>query len=197
MTRVLLACLFSLVSAVAMAAEIEFLNVDRDGKQLKVDSVMLINAPRPLVFAALSDYASFSELSDRYKQSRFIEPAADGTPRIYTEVEGCVWFFCRTVERYARLELTPDENIIATVEPENSDFKSGREQWLLEEVPGGTRVTYTHTMQPDFWIPPLLGVWAIRRALESDAMSAANRIEALALQQEQSAAGSALLAEPL
>ena len=166
-----------------MAADIELLNVEKDGKVLQVDSVMVINAPQALVFAALADYEAFSELSDRYKQSRFIDPAADGTPRIYTQVEGCVWFFCRTVERYARLELTPDEKIVAIVEPEQSDFFSGREQWSLEEAAGGTRVTYTHRMQPAFWIPPLLGVWAIRKALEQDALSAAKRIEALALQQ--------------
>ena len=92
-------------------------------------------------------------------------------------------FFCRAVERYSRLELMPDEKIVATVEPEQSNLVSGREQWVLEEVSAGTRVTYTHTMQPDFWIPPLLGVWAIRKALENDALSAAKRIEALALEQ--------------
>jgi len=196
MIRILLACLLTLPSAAIVAAEIEYLNVDRDGKILHVDSVLLINAPRALVFAALSDYSAFAELSDRYKQSRFIEPAADGTPRIYTEIEGCVWFFCRTVERYARLELTPDEKIVAIVEPEQSDLISGREQWLLEEVPTGTRVTYTHSMQPDFWLPPLLGIWAIRHALEKDALSAANNIEARALGQDQGIESDSFVTEP-
>jgi hypothetical protein len=82
------------------------------------------------------------------------------------------------------------------VEPEQSDFKAGREQWLLEDDPVGTRVSYTHTMQPDFWIPPLLGVWGIRRALEADALSAANRIEALALRQKQGAQNSRVAPEP-
>jgi hypothetical protein len=196
MIRILIACSVVMLSAFAMAAEIELLNVDRDGKILQVDSVLVIDAPRDLVFAALSDYDAFSGLSERYKQSRFIDPAADGTPRVYTAVEGCVWFFCRTVERYARLELTPDEKIVATVEPEQSDFKAGLEQWLLEDDPAGTRVSYTHTMQPDFWIPPLLGVWGIRRALEADALSAANRIEALALRQKQGAQNSRVAPEP-
>ena len=183
MIRTLLTCLFIFPGAIAVASELELLNVEKRGKILQVDSVLVVDAPRALVFAALSDYAAFSKLSDRYKQSRFIEPAEDGTPRIYTEVEGCVLFFCRTVERYARLELMPDEKIVATVEPEQSNLVSGREQWVLEEVSAGTRVTYNHTMQPDFWIPPLLGVWAIRKALENDALSAAKRIEALALEQ--------------
>ena len=184
MIRVLLLSGAAFLATVAAAADIELLTVERDGKTLKVDSILLIDAPRELVFNALTDYDAFAKLSERYKQSRFIEPAADGTPRIFTEVEGCIWFFCRTVERYARLELFPENKIIATVEPEQSDVKSGREQWLLEDSGAGTRITYAHTMQPDFWVPPVVGVWAMRRALEQDALTAAAKIEALALGQE-------------
>jgi hypothetical protein len=142
---------------------------------------MVIAAPRPVVFASLSDYDKFAELSTRYKQSRFVEPAADGTLRVYTEVEGCVLFFCRTVKRYAQLSLYPTAMMIAIVEPEQSDIEYGREQWLLQAVPGGTRVLYSHEMDPDFWVPPVIGVWAIRRTLSADALTAAQRIEDIAL----------------
>jgi len=163
------------------AAGIELLTVERNGGRIDVEATMLIAAPPALVFQALSDYDRFDELSTRYQQSRFLEPAADGTARIFTEVEGCVWFFCRSVKRTARLELHPDERIVALVEPDGSDLSYGREEWVLTEMEGGTRVDYTHAMDPDFWVPPLIGVWAIRKSLENDALSAAQRIEALAL----------------
>ncbi len=181
MIRCLLLALVVLLVTVAVAADIELLTVERDGKTLQVDSILLIDAPRELVFAVLADYDAFAELSGRYKQSRFVEPATDGALRIYTEVEGCVWFFCRSVERYSRLELITNTKIVAVVEPEHSDFESGQEEWLLEDAAEGTRITYTHTMQPKFWIPPLVGVWAIRRTLEKDALSAAQKIEEYAL----------------
>ncbi len=177
-----LAALCALAAGTAAAAEIEQLMVERNGGRIEVASVMRIEAPQALVFGALADYEHFAELSSRYKQSRFIEPAADGTPRIYTELEGCVWFFCRTIRRNSRLELFPDERIVATVEPDGSDLAYGREEWLLAATDGpATRVTYTHAMEPDFWIPPVIGIWAIRKALESDALKAAGRIEDLAL----------------
>ena len=179
--RFRLLALGALAAGTAAAAEIEQLTVERNGGRIEVLSVMLIEAPQALVFGALADYEQFPELSSRYKQSRFIEPAADGTPRIYTELEGCVWFFCRTIRRNSRLELFPDERIVATVEPEGSDLAFGREEWRLAADGGATRVTYTHEMEPDFWIPPVIGIWAIRRALESDALKAAGRIEDIAL----------------
>jgi len=158
------------------------LQVERNHGRIDVASVLLLAAPRPLVYQALSDYDRFAELSRRYKQSNFVEPAADGVPRVYTEIEGCVWFFCRNVKRISRLELTPDEEIIAIAEPEFSDVNYGREQWQLLEDGAGTRVVYTHSMEFDFWVPPVIGVWAIKRALNADAQSAAERIEELALE---------------
>ena len=140
----------------------------------------MIAAPTLLVFQALTDYEHFSDLSSRYIESRFIDPAPNGQLRIYTQVEGCVWFFCRTVSRYAQLELNPDIHITATVEPEESDVSYGVEVWELEAVQGGTQVSYRHDMEPKFWVPPVVGLWAIRRALNKDALSAAERIEALA-----------------
>lgn len=36
-------------------------------------------------------------------------------------------------------------------------------------------------MEPDFWVPPLIGPWIIKRTLKVDGMDAIGRIEALAL----------------
>jgi hypothetical protein len=120
------------------------------------------------------------EFSTRHKESRFIEPADDGTPRIYTKVRGCVWFFCRTVERYARLSLQPETLITATVEPEYSDMDYGVETWELEALGAQTRVLYHHEADPKFWVPPIIGIWAMRRVMNKDALSAAQGIEKMA-----------------
>ena len=156
------------------------LEVERDGDRVQIDSRMFIAAPREAVFNALADYERFAELSSRYLESRFLEPDDDGTPRIYTKVEGCVLFFCRTIQRYARLELAPETVIEALVDAELSDLKFGYERWELGDFPGGTMVIYRHEMEPDFWVPPVIGVWAIKRILNRDALKAASRIERMA-----------------
>jgi hypothetical protein len=163
-----------------ISAEIEELTVIRRGARYEISSVMLIEAPQALVFEALTDYDQFAALSERYKQSRFEPPARDGSPRIFTQVVGCIWFFCRSIQRYARLDLMPTEEIVAVVEPENSDLRFGLEKWQLLALSHRTRVIYTHTLEPDFWIPPVVGEWALRRLLAKDAVAAAQRIEILA-----------------
>ena len=168
----------------ARAAHIETLTVQRDHELINVVASMVIDAPRPFVFQALSDYDHFSEMSDSFVESRFIEPAADGTPRIYTRIEGCIWFFCRTIERYARLELQPVTRIVSIVEPGASDANYAREEWVLEDLGVSTRVYYRHDLQPNFWVPPGIGVWAIRSALSRTTLKAASRIELMAVRNQ-------------
>jgi hypothetical protein len=48
------------------------------------------------------------------------------------------------------------------------------------EENGGTRVRYTLLVEPDFWIPPGIGPYMIKRKLKSDGSEALGRIEALA-----------------
>lgn len=169
----------------AVGAEVVSLQVERTGPRLEVHSEMLIDAPQAWVFSALTNYERFAELSSRYRESRFEAPGADGTARVYTRMEGCVLFYCKTIERYSRLETEPEHAIRAVVEPERSDFEYGLETWALSTVTTSegprTRVYYEHRFDPRFWVPPVLGVWAMRRALEKDALKAATRIERLAL----------------
>lgn len=168
----------------ARAANIETLTVQRDHKLINVVASMVIEAPRPFVYQALSDYDHFSEMSDSFVESRFIEPAPDGTPRIYTKIEGCIWFFCRTINRTARLELDPVIRIVATVEPELSDAKYAREEWVFEDLGAATRIYYRHDLQPDFWVPPGIGVWAISNVLSRTTLKAAQRIEKMAIRNQ-------------
>lgn len=175
----------ALASLPLQAAHIEMLTVTRDHKLINVVASMIIDAPRPFVYQALSDYDNFSEMSDSFVESRFIEPAPDGTPRIFTKIEGCIWFFCKTINRTARLELEPVTHIIATVEPEFSDAKYAREEWVLEDLGASTRIYYRHDLQPDFWVPPGLGVWAIKAALSRTTLKAAARIEKMAIAKQQ------------
>ncbi len=68
--------------------------------------------------------------------------------------------------------------------PEHSDLKFGFARWDLESQEGGTRVVYDMKMKPDFWIPPLIGSYLLKRSLTKAGGKAAQRVEDLALGKE-------------
>jgi hypothetical protein len=173
-----------------MAAEVKWLKVKRKDGRIDIHSEVAIDAPQPEVYDALLDYDQLAELSEAFTESGYIEPAADGAPRVYTKIEGCIWFFCRTVERYARLELQPKWQITAIAEPELSDADLSIESWTLRADGDSTLIDYSLELEPGFWVPPLIGIWVIKGTIKRSAKETATRIEALAKANlEQNAAG--------
>lgn len=163
----------------APAAEIREVTVERAGKRYIMRSETWFDAPREGVFDVLTDYARFHRISSVYDETRFEEPAADGTPRVYTRVKGCVLFFCQSMARTELLETDGLGNIKTTTEP-GSDFRYAVATWDLSEQDGGTRVFYVIEMEPAFWVPPVIGPFVMKRQLIKGGRDAVARIEVLA-----------------
>jgi len=172
--------LLLLLACQTMAAEVKWVEVQRKGGRVDVHSQLVIDAPLAEVYAALLQYDQFAEMGETFAESRYVEPAADGAPRIYTRTEGCIWFFCKTIERYARLEVKPQQKILAIAEPELSDAALSIESWTLSADGDSTIIDYRHEIETGFWVPPLLGALIINRSVERGTQKAAGRIENLA-----------------
>ena len=167
-------------TATVLSATIRTIEVTHDHGVYRLVSDAYIDAPREAIFEVLTDYERFGRISSAYKDYGFLEPAADGVPIIYTTMEGCVLFFCVSMRRVERLETSVPGFIRTDTLPEQSDFKSSVSEWTLTSEADGTKMTYSLMMEPDFWIPPLIGPWLLQQRLERGGNGAVNRIERLA-----------------
>lgn len=166
--------------AKVLPATIQTIEIEHDDGIYRLVSTAFLAAPQEAVFDVLTDYERFGRISSTYTDYGFLEPAADGTPIIYTTMEGCVLFFCVTMRRVERMEVDAPSSIRTDALPEQSDFKLSISEWTLEPEADGTKMIYRLTMEPDFWIPPLIGPWALKQRLERGGRGAVNRIERLA-----------------
>lgn len=170
-------------SASVSSAVIRSLEVERHSGRYELVADTHLAAPAEAIYEVLMDYEDgrFGRISSVYKESDYLEPAVDGTPLVYTLMEGCVMFFCKSMRRVERLEAERPHFIRTTALPEQSDFKYSRSEWELESVEGGgTSVKYRLIMEPDFWVPPVVGPWVLKRTLMQGGTRAINRIERLA-----------------
>lgn len=178
-----LVAFYVLISAatIGRAAEIRSVDVTYEDGRYYLVSETWFDAPARGLFDVLTDYDRFTRISSVYKESRFLQPAPDGTPRALTRVEGCVLFFCQSMSRVERLEIAPDmTKIRAVVEPENSDFEHSVATWEFRQEGGGTLVDYRLVMEPGFWVPPVIGPYIMKRRLRRGGEDAIERIERLA-----------------
>lgn len=169
-------------SALAASATIDGLEVERERGRYLLEAEAWLDATPESIFAVLTDFDDnrYSRISRAYKESRYLQPAADGTPLIYTRMEGCALWHCMSLERTERLETEAPRRIKSVVLPESSNFKHSISEWLLEPNGDGTKMIYTLDMEPNFFVPPLVGPWYLKRTLAQGGLRAVARIERLA-----------------
>ena len=171
-------------SSLVAAATIDALDVTRQRGRYSLAADARLDATPESIYAVLTDYADnrFGRISSAYKESRFLEPDADGTPMIFTRMEGCVLWHCMSLQRTERLETEAPYRIKSVTIPESSNFKYSTSEWLLERDGDGTKMTYKLEMEPDFFVPPVVGPWYLKRTLSQGGVRAVTRIERLARQ---------------
>ena len=146
-----------------------------------------LDAPPAAISAVLLNFDddAYVQISEIYKESDALGPDVDGTPLVYTRVEGCVMLYCRSMNRVERLEVVTPTFIRSTVVPERSDFRYATSEWTLAPEGDGTRIHYRMAVEPDFWMPPFVGPTLLRRVLLRGGVEAVERIEELAREQSQ------------
>lgn len=165
-----------------MPATLRTIEVSRDEGRYLVVADTHLDAPPEAISKVLLDFDGdrYQRISEIYKESSYLPPDADGTPLVYTRVEGCLMLFCRSMRRVERLEIVTPRFIRSKTVPERSDFKYSLAEWTFEAEGSGTRLVYRMEMEPDFWLPPFVGPWFLRRTLLNGAPAAIDQIEWLA-----------------
>ena len=162
------------------AAELTDVEVSYEDDRYRLTSKTYFEATKSELFRVLTDYDLFTKFSSAFAESENRDPDELGRPTFYTRMEGCVLWWCKSFVRYGHLELEPEDDIVAIVDPKPSNFKYSRERWQLKEDGDGTLLEYEFEMEPDFWVPPVVGPYFIKKALRAGGKNAVNRIEALA-----------------
>jgi len=169
-------------AALAAAATIDGLDVTKQRGRYSLEANARLEATPASIYAVLTDFDgnAYSRISRAYKESRYLAPADDGTPLVYTRMEGCMLWHCMTIERTERLETQAPRWIKSTALPESSNFKHATSEWKLEPDGDGTMMSYKVELEPDFFVPPVIGPWYLKRTLSQGGLRAVTRIERLA-----------------
>lgn len=161
----------------AHCVEVIEITVDVDDGRYRVFGQSHIVASPEFVYATLMDYDNFHKLAGGITDTKFLPPDESGKLLAYTRYESCLLFFCKVIEKLEHVDGNPYDSIHVQVIPESSDFLFNESRWLIEDTGGATLLTYEAEFEPNFWIPPLIGPWAVRRKLTHTAELIGMRIE--------------------
>lgn len=147
---------------------------------LTVDAQLDVSAEA--VQGVLADYRRLAQFSGAIIDSQ-VRLLTDARAEVDTTSHVCVWLFCKTMHQVQIVSREASGGFLALVDPDRSDFKYGRVTASVIADGGNSRLLLRSELQPDFWIPPMLGPWLVRTALTRESREGVLGIERIAQQQ--------------
>jgi hypothetical protein len=169
--------------AAATAGRVDHVNVSKQKQRYDVLVSAWIDLPQPSLRNLLTDYDTVIKANRSIKSVQQLASPSANVTRLAAEVEVCVWFFCRRLKQVQDMQLVSAGLLEARMLPELSDYKFGEASWRMIAEADGSRLLFAVSIEPDFWVPPLIGPAVIKRKLRQEAIETVHGIEALAASQ--------------
>ncbi len=166
----------------AMALDIDDIRITKQGRAYQVQMTFGVAASVNQVVAVLTDYG-FPDRLDPEVTKKEVISRQGGITRVRTEIRGCVLFFCKVFALTQDVTVVAD-TIQADIVPDESDFRSGYFRWSVSSSDnGGAQIGFEAIMEPDFFIPPLIGGFFVRKRLRQKILATVENLESEAVRE--------------
>lgn len=163
-----------------MAGQLDEMKVTHVDGVYQVRVQMQIDAPPSYVYQVLTDFRHIYRLNPAITESEIMTPSVSGAARVRTRIEDCVLIRCMSIQRTETVHINGREHLHVVTDPETSDFKSGTTDWWIRPAGEGTRIIHQSAMEPDFYIPPVIGQFVMKRKLRDGILKSLRNIECIA-----------------
>lgn len=163
-----LLCLAFIYSSQVLANDITEFEVSEDEGVFYIKASVILHAPAEYVHNVLTDYVHIYRLNPSIVESEILASPNGEVARIRTKVIGCVISYCEEIERVEDVKILSSGDIQAEIVPESSQFKSGVTLWQIRPMGEKSSLIYHAEMEPDFFIPPIIGNSIVKAKLRDE-----------------------------
>lgn len=174
--------LLGLVAAVDAADELPHqitVTVVRDGGVFEIDAQSRIVADREVAWAVLTDYEGYAEFVPGMISSRRL---SEQPLRIEQHGEFGILFLIKHV--YSTLDVNEDPPSAVRFHAIGGNLRRLETQVSIFQDGDTIVLTYRSTIEPGFWVPPLIGTSIVRAGIRRKLISVSNEIERRAAQEK-------------
>ena len=174
-TTKILVVLAILVSSPALALDEADVSIEKEGRAYRIHMAFHVPARVDQIKSVLTDFAHPSRLSSAVT-GREVLGQHDGAFRVRTEFRDCVVFFCKTMMLIHDVTVSAND-VRADVVAEGSDFRNGFLRWSMRSnADDSSHVVFDAVMEPDFFVPPLIGSFLVGKVLRKQALATAQNL---------------------
>lgn len=175
--RMRLIVVLLLLPPAAHAGKILYSSVSHEGALYNLSVTARIDAPLDTVYRSITDFDNLAAINPAIEESRLLATPTADTRHVRSVVRVCILVFCKRVEQLQEVTLLDDYAIEAVILPQGGDFRHGVAHWQLTASGVSTVMLFSSTFEPDFWVPPVIGPWLIKRKLVREVAATARYIE--------------------
>jgi len=146
---------------------------------------IIVDAPFADVHHVVTDYVHIYRIDPSIVESEILGKPDASVTRVRTLVNDCVLFFCRNILRVEDVREVGDYDIYTVIIPRLSNVRSGTAHWQILPRGDRTRINYDMTLDPGFFVPPLIGSHIVEKKLKEEALICFNNIEHIARIREE------------
>jgi len=166
--------LMVLVAATAMAEPTILVRAERDGGTVRLWASLQVDAAPVEVWDVLTDYQRQPRFVPSMTESRVITRNATGSVVALKGWMDLLFLHYDIDIVYSTREMRP---YLLTSRVIRGNVKRMLSEYRLSSFDGGTRLDYIGEVEPEGWLAPLVGQFAIRRQVESQLQAMAHEIE--------------------
>lgn len=171
--------LYLLTSPSYAAGRVE-LHVSESQGVYSINLVMQMQVPARYVHRVLTDYVHIYRLDPAITDSEILPSPEAGVVRVRTRIADCIALFCMKIDRVEDVRELGHDTLQVTNISTLSSFKSGHAEWKILSMKGRTQVIYQAQMEPDFYIPPMIGRYFVKLKLRQRILASLAKIECIA-----------------
>ena len=164
------------VSSALQSGERPEIEIVENSGVYNIKVVATVAAPANYVRYVLTDYKHIYRLNPSIIESEVLEQTED-IATVRTKVVGCAAYFCEELDRVEKVMILQSGDIYAEVIPELSQFISGQTHWRIKQQGEHCKVIYTSEMEPDIFIPPVVGKFLIKKSIREGMLTSLRNLE--------------------
>ena len=178
-SRVTIAALFIALFQPLYAQAFDFTDAEitEENGVFRIKVSAFLEAPPDYIRYVLADSAHIYRLSPSIIESEVLPSSPDGEKRVRTKLLSCTSVFCREVERVDIVRMLQSGGFEAEIIPALSEFKSGKATWEIIPIDDASFVVYEAYLEPDFFIPPVVGSQIVKQFLLDELITEEVQVE--------------------
>lgn len=159
-----------LLPGTSLCAEINSVEVRKENNHYYLHINATVNADINNVINIVTDYENLASINPYLIESKLLDNPKDERTTVNMLTEICVLFLCYNIRHVQTFSYIENGILFSRIIPGMSDFQAGWMRWEIKEIDSNkiypvTQIIMNIEIVPDFFIPPVIGPYQIKKIM--------------------------------